>query len=35
MTFVFGSIGMTLFGVGWLFYRALIKRDLKDHLDEP
>lgn len=34
MTFTLGSVLLSLFGVGWFFYRLLIKRDLSKHLEE-
>lgn len=34
MTFLVGSIGMTLLAVGWLAYHGLVKRDLREHQDE-
>lgn len=34
MTFFFGSIGMTLFAIGWAAYHGIVKRDLHEHQDE-
>ena len=34
MTFKLFSFCATLFCLGWFFYRLLIKRDLRHHLEE-
>ena len=34
MTFVIGSICMAIFSAGWFLYRLVVKRDLRQHLDE-
>lgn len=34
MTFFLGSIGMTVFAIGWALYRLLVKRDLHTFKDE-